>query len=259
MRGPQQELDIIIGTFFLAIPRCRRRLKQNLTKSSMEDFPNIAIHLQGSLSYLSALVREVYRYAAVCFEYSLHPVKCVSRWKPIFPLGRSLFLSNMMVTCWHPCLFKASRISWTFMISTTTIISLPTLLWSPTNGIPHSKYWTKYWNLPHFSYSSIGRCWMTNGSIQNRTNSGLSIFWSKDNLTIRLETRRILRLGSVGGEHCLFFPSVCVSLSIIIAVLVEFAPENISLTVTLAVASVLSTFDLVRKVDEREYTESGIR
>jgi hypothetical protein len=28
-----------------AIPRCRRRLKRNLTKSSMEDFPNIAISL----------------------------------------------------------------------------------------------------------------------------------------------------------------------------------------------------------------------
>ena len=43
-----------------------------------------------SLPYLSALVKEVYRYAAVCFEYSLLPVNCVSRWEPLSPLGRPL-------------------------------------------------------------------------------------------------------------------------------------------------------------------------
>ena len=48
-----------------------------------------------SLPYLLALVKEIYRYAAVYFEYPLLPVNCVSRWKPIFPLGRSLFLSNI--------------------------------------------------------------------------------------------------------------------------------------------------------------------
>jgi hypothetical protein len=47
-----------------------------------------------SLPYLSALVKEVFRYVAVCFEYSLLPVNCVSRWQPIAPLGRPLFVSN---------------------------------------------------------------------------------------------------------------------------------------------------------------------
>ena len=32
-----------------------------------------------SLPYLSALVKEVHRYAAVCFEHSLLPVNCFSR------------------------------------------------------------------------------------------------------------------------------------------------------------------------------------
>ena len=51
-----------------------------------------------SLPYLSALVKEVYRYAAVCFEYSesLLPVNCVSRWQPVTPLGRPLFVSNII-------------------------------------------------------------------------------------------------------------------------------------------------------------------
>ena len=44
-----------------------------------------------SLPYLSALVKEIYRYTAVCFEHPLLPVNCVSRWKAVFPLG-TLFL-----------------------------------------------------------------------------------------------------------------------------------------------------------------------
>ena len=50
-----------------------------------------------SLPYLSALVKEVYRYAAVCSdsEYALLPVNCVSRWEPLAPLGRPLFLFNI--------------------------------------------------------------------------------------------------------------------------------------------------------------------
>ena len=50
-----------------------------------------------SLPYVSALVKEIYRYVAVCFEYTLLRVNCVSRWNPVFPLSRSLFLANMMV------------------------------------------------------------------------------------------------------------------------------------------------------------------
>jgi Cytochrome P450 len=48
-----------------------------------------------SLPYLSALIKEVYRYAVVFFEYSLLPNNCVSRWQPVLPLGRSLFLPNI--------------------------------------------------------------------------------------------------------------------------------------------------------------------
>ena len=50
-----------------------------------------------SLPYLSALVKEVYRYAAVYFENSLRPVNCVSRWEVVTPLGRLLFVSNILV------------------------------------------------------------------------------------------------------------------------------------------------------------------
>ena len=52
-----------------------------------------------SLPYLSALVKEVYRYAAVVyFEYSLLHVNFVLRWKPVTPLGRSLFISNIVTS-----------------------------------------------------------------------------------------------------------------------------------------------------------------
>ena len=48
-----------------------------------------------SLPYLSALIKEVYRYAAACFEYSLLPaVNPTSSWQPVTPLGRPLFISN---------------------------------------------------------------------------------------------------------------------------------------------------------------------
>ena len=50
-----------------------------------------------SLPYLSALVKEVYRCAAVCFKYSLLPVNCVSRWQPISPLGRPLLVSSFNI------------------------------------------------------------------------------------------------------------------------------------------------------------------
>ena len=89
-----------------------------------------------SLPYLSALVKEVYRYVAISFEYSLLPVNYVSRWQPITPLGRPLFVSNI-ATSWHPCLIKGCRICRAAMMSTTAIISPPTLLWSPTNGTGH--------------------------------------------------------------------------------------------------------------------------
>ena len=53
-----------------------------------------------SLPYLSAIVKEVYQYAAaVCFEYLLIPINYVSRWQPVTPLGiRLLFVSNMVTS-----------------------------------------------------------------------------------------------------------------------------------------------------------------
>ena len=41
-----------------------------------------------SLPYLSALVKEVYRYVAVRIKYSLLPINHVPRWQPVVPLGR---------------------------------------------------------------------------------------------------------------------------------------------------------------------------
>ena len=131
-----------------------------------------------SLPYLSALVKEVYRYAAVLFEYSLLSVNCVSRWQLVGPLGNTCSFLTLMVSSWHLCLVKASRISWSSMISTTTIISPPTLWWLPTNGDGHLLS-------IEFSLISqtqfIGRCWMTNGSIQNRMSSSPSAFWKMEN------------------------------------------------------------------------------
>ena len=105
-----------------------------------------------SLPYLSALVKEVYRYAAVCFECSFLPVNCVSRWQPVAPLGRSLFVYDIVASC-HSCLVKASRISRPAMTSTTTIISPPTLLWSLTNGDSIAISLCLILNFPCFSNS----------------------------------------------------------------------------------------------------------
>ena len=65
---------------------------------------------------------------------------------------------------------------------------------------------------------------------------------------VQLEIQWTLHLVSVGGEHYIFFPLVHVSFSNVITVLVEFVPENISLIQLSHL--LLSTFDLVRKVDE---------
>ena len=51
-----------------------------------------------SLPYLSALVKEVFRYVAVSFEYSLLPVNCVSRWQSVTPLGMLLFVSDIVTS-----------------------------------------------------------------------------------------------------------------------------------------------------------------
>ena len=47
-----------------------------------------------SLPYLSALVKEVYRYGEVCFKDSLPHARHILvsyRWQPVTPLGRPLF------------------------------------------------------------------------------------------------------------------------------------------------------------------------
>ena len=113
-----------------------------------------------------------------------------------------------------------------------------------------------------------GRCWTTNGSIQNRMNSSPSATWRMENSTVRLETQWTSHLASEGGEH--YVTSQC---------LFVFCPSHrrscricpgrhlAHSIVTLAAASVLSTFDLVRKVDKngqeiepkREYSTAGIR
>jgi hypothetical protein len=48
-----------------------------------------------SLPYLSALIKEVYRYDEVCFKDSLPHTRHVSisfRWQPVTPIGRLLFI-----------------------------------------------------------------------------------------------------------------------------------------------------------------------
>ena len=228
----------------------------------MEDFPNIAISLLFPISrrLLKKFIGMLHFASSIhCFPLT------VSRWQPVLPLGRPLFDSNI-VTSWHPCLVKVPRINRPAMISTTTVISPPTLLWSPINGDCHPAVQSLFLKL-----YSIGRCWTTNGNIQNRTNSSLNAFWRTGNSIVQLETRWRLRLDSVGGENYLFFPLVYVSS---FNVITDHGSARICpgqhlahSTVTLAAASVLSTFDLLRKVDEngreiepkREYKPAGMR
>ena len=88
-----------MGTFFLAMvcyPEVQKEAQAELDNvlngrlPEHSDFP--------SLPYLSALIKEVYRYAAVFFEYSLLPVNCVFSWEPLAPLGKPLFVSNTVTS-----------------------------------------------------------------------------------------------------------------------------------------------------------------
>ena len=123
-----------IGTFFLAMvcyPEAQKEAQaelDNVLNGRLPEHNDFA-----SLPYLSALVKEVYRCAAVCSESSLFLADCVSRWEPVLPLGWPLLVSNI-VRSWPLCPVKLSRICQPATISTTTIISPPILLWSPTNG-----------------------------------------------------------------------------------------------------------------------------
>ena len=186
-----------------------------------------------------------------------------SRWKPVTPLGMPLFVSNM-VASWHPCPVKASRISQSGMIFTMTIIFPPILSWSPTNGDGHLIIERSFLKL-----YSIGRCWTTNRSIRNRKNSSPSAFWKMDNSTIQLEIRWTLHLGSAGGENFIFFLLDHVSSSNCHILSDRTCPGKhlAHSSLTLAAASVLSTFDLVKKMDEngreiepkKEYTRTALR
>ena len=102
MPGGADSITSAIGTFFLAMvcyPEVQKEAQSELDNVLNGRLPEHSdIH---SLPYLSALVKEVYRYATVCFEYSLLPVNCVSRWQPVTPLGRSLFVPNKVTSC-HP-------------------------------------------------------------------------------------------------------------------------------------------------------------
>ena len=90
-----------IGTFFLAMvcyPEVQKAAQaelDNVLNGRLPEHSDIF-----SLPYLSALVKEIYRYAATCSFLSNHakPVSVLSRWEPVGPLGRPLFLSNMFVT-----------------------------------------------------------------------------------------------------------------------------------------------------------------
>ena len=170
-----------------------------------------------------------------------------------------------MGTSWHSYIVKASRTSPSAMISITTIISLLTLLWSPTNGDSHPllKSWTSL-------IFSIGRCQTTNGTTQIRASSDPNAFWRTENLTVQLEIQWISHLDLVGGEIYYFHRSVSRGLEY----LHHHHPGRICpgkhiahSTITLAAASVLSTFDLLKKVDEngweiepkKEYKGAAIR
>ena len=81
-----------------AIPRCRRRLKQNSTMSSMEDFRNIAIFFPFPTSQRSL---KKFIGMLVFFQNSFLRAEhdsVSSRWEPVAPLGSHLILSNILIT-----------------------------------------------------------------------------------------------------------------------------------------------------------------
>ena len=99
-----------IGTFFLAMvcyPEVQKKAQAELDEVLNGRLPEHDDF--SSLPYLSALVKEVFRYAGVCIKYSLRPVNFVSRWQPILPLGRPLFVSNIVTSCQVVILISSRR------------------------------------------------------------------------------------------------------------------------------------------------------
>ena len=90
-----------LGTFFLAMvcyPEVQKEAQaelDNVLNGKLPEHSDIA-----SLPYLSALVKEVYRYAVVCFKILFLYAKCIfpSRWQAVAPLGKPLFLSNTITS-----------------------------------------------------------------------------------------------------------------------------------------------------------------
>jgi len=88
-----------------------------------------------------------------------------------------------------------------------------------------------------------------------------------ENLTVQLETRWTLHSGSVGGDHYLFFLLVLVPSHRYCSGRICPGKHLAHSTLMLTAASVLSTFDLLRKVDEngqeieptREFTRTALR
>ena len=84
-----------LGTFFLAMvcyPEVQKKAQEELDKVLNGRLPE---HSDiESLPYLSALVKEVYRYGEFCVKDSLPHAKHTSvssRWQPVLPIGRPLF------------------------------------------------------------------------------------------------------------------------------------------------------------------------
>jgi hypothetical protein len=73
-------------------PEVQKKAQQELDKVLNGRLPEHSDIV--SLPYLSALVKEVYRYGEVCFKDSLPHARHASashRWQPVLPIGRPLF------------------------------------------------------------------------------------------------------------------------------------------------------------------------
>ena len=149
------------------------------------------------------------------------------------------------------------------MISTTTVISPPTLLWSPTNGDSHLQYLNFFFisqTLFHRAMLNDERDYpephefrperfLKNGKLDSSVRDPVDIAFG---------------FGRRWAFFLFFFPLVH-----IITVSGRICPgKHLAHSIlTLTAASVLSNFDLVRDVDEngrvivpkREYNSAGIR
>ena len=205
-----------------------------------------------SLPYLLALVKEVHRFGAIFFKHSFlyaKSVSAVSRWQPVTPLGRPLFCSKIATSRRLYLIVKASRISRPVTISTTTIISLLTLLWSPINGDSYI--------LPELCsfFKNLHRAMLNDERDYPEPGQFRPERFLKDGI-LDSSVRDPMDIAFGFGRRWAL--SQCLSSS--------FSSGRICAgkhlahsTLTLAAASVLSTFDLLKKVDEngREIEPKG--